>query len=410
MLGPLTKLRAIVGLALSQLWDRRLRSTLAVLGIALAVLLMVLLGGLSYGGVATAEDGLAWLDQDLWVSGGSLEFAPGTVGGVKNTLLDAHTVARNLEHRPDIQHAQVLAFQTVYVSTNKSDFETVIGVGSAEYTSSPAIETKTAFERGDVHYANGTYDGPMTNTTIISPETAAQLNVSVGDTIYIGGTITSARQHAFTVIAITGHSNYLGAPTVTVHLSELQTLTGTAASDRASMISLKLAPDADPSAVATEIEAANPALEVRTNREQIRAVFQRQGTVLASAVTLVVLALLLGTALAANVLGVLVYQQRDALAALQATGVSASTLVSVVTVQGLLLSLLGGLLALALTPAAVTLLNRLVWNLSGFRNLIDTPLFIPLIGVGLAIGMGVVGAAVAGWRVARLTPLAHLDN
>lgn len=407
--GPFTTLRAVVGLAGAQLRFYRLPSALAVAGVALAVLLMVLLTGLGHGVTTAGTEGLDWLDQDLWVSAGPIEVAPGAVGGVKNPLLDAHTTADRIAARDDVRRAEALAFQAVYVSPNTSAFVTVVGVGGTGNSSSINLHEGPGFHEPDVHYANGTYAGPMTHEVIIDERTAAMFDVAVGDSLYIGGTIATAREHRFEVVGISPtFSTFLGTATVTLHLSELQTLTGTTGTDPASLIAVSTAPNADREAVAADLEREYPGYSVRSNREQLRAVLGRQSSVLASAVALVVVALLVGTALVVNVLGLLVHHQRTELAALRAAGVRSRTLLGVVGGQAVAIGLLGGGLGLLAAPAVASLLNPALADLAGFPKLVKLPWWILTGGGMLAFLTGVTGAVVAAWSIGRLSPVEYL--
>jgi putative ABC transport system permease protein len=387
-----------------------MRSLLAAAGIALAVLLVVLLVGLGYGVVAAGSQGIAFLDQDFWVTGGPVELSPTSVGGVDNKLTDAHAVAAEMESRESVARAVPLAFQTVYVSRDGEAFDTVVGVGTGE-GARLVVQRGRGFAEGDVHYANGSYDGPMTNEVVVDQGTARLLNVSVGDTIHVGGTTVAAERNEFRVVGVSHtYSTFLGAPTAMLHLGELQTVSGTSGTDRASLITVSLAPGADREAVRSELEREYPELTFRTNREQLQAVLGSQATVLASAATLVVLAVVAGAALVVNALALLVYQQRRELAALKAAGVHSRTLVAVVAGQGLLVGLVGAAVGLVGAPLVAAGLNAAVERLVGFPNLVKTPLWVLGVGGGLALVMGLLGASVAGWRVVRLSPLSHLEG
>lgn len=409
-LRSFTRLRAALGLAGAQVRYYRVRTLLAVLGVAVAVLLVVLLGGLGYGMVTTGDEAIAWLDADLWATSGPVALAPGSVGGVENPIHDAHALSRDLETRPRVQNAQPLAFQTVYVSPDGEDFDTIVGVGGGGTGSGIGITGGRGFNRSDVHYANGTYDGPMTHEVIVDERTAERYNLSVGETLHVGATLAAAREHEFTVVGTTRtFQTFLGVPTVAMHLSELQEVSGTTGTDPASLLAIRLAPTADTTAVQRDLERTYPSVDVRTNDQQVQAIIGGHATVIAGAITLVGLAVVVGVVLVVNVLALLVYQQRDQLAALKAAGVSGRTLLAVVTVQGALIGLLGGVSGLAATPIAVGLLNDAVGHLTGFSKLITTPAWLLATGLGLALVMGVLGASVAGWRVVRLGPLNHLE-
>jgi putative ABC transport system permease protein len=401
-----TRIRAVVGIALAQLRHDRTRTVLAVLGITLAVLATTLLGGVGIGVVETGEEKFDASGRDLWVTGGPVRLSPGTVGGFENTVLDAHELSASIESREEVQTAVPMAFQTVYVSNDSGDWETLVGVGAPARGGTVQITEGQEFQNRDVHYADGNYSGPMTNEVIIDQRTADMFNVSVGDTLSIGGTIADARQNQFTVVGISPtFSRFLGTPTVTLHLSELQEVTGTTTADRASLITVDVVDSADPAAVAAEIEEEHPDYDVRTNREQLRATLERQAVILASGGSLVVLAVLAGIALTANLMLSVVYQQRRELAALRALGSRTSTLIGVVVVQALCLGVVGGALGVAATMPLANGLDAVAVALVGFENVVRTPRWVLAGGFAVSLPISLLGAAVAGWQVATHTPV-----
>jgi putative ABC transport system permease protein len=403
------RLSGAVGIGLSGLRHRRGRAALAVVGIALAVLLVVLLSGLGYGLTTTGGQAIDWLDRDLWATTGPVAFAPGAVGGVENPIEDAHLVADRMSRVEGVSEVQALAFQAVYVSPDGEEFDTVVGVGGTDSGDTIVIQQGRTFSGDDVHYADGTYEGPMTHEAIVGPRLADRYDLEPGDTLHVGGTLAAARENEFEVVGVSNtFSRFLGTPTVALHLSELQEVSGGTGNDRAAILAVTLADGADPAAVERRIERAFPRFSVRTNDEQVGAVIGNQGPVLAAATTLVALAVVAGAALVTNVLALLVAQQRERFAALKAAGVSGRLLAVTVLAQGLAVGLLGGLLGLALALPAATLLNRVVADLAGFSDLLATPAWLLAAGVALAAAVGVAGSTVAGWRVSRLSPLAHL--
>lgn len=404
--------RGLLSFALRQLGSARSRLLLAVLGVAVAVLLVTLMTGLGYGVTQAGTDALTYIDQDIWASAGPLQLAPSQVGSVENSLVDAHGQAAAVESDPAVDTAEALAFQSVYIGTGTEEFDTVIGVGITGNGSGVGLGGDAGvFDSGDVHYANGTYTGPMTNTVVLNTALAERLNVSTGDTVRIGGTILDARQNEFTVVAVDRRfSVFLGAPTAVVHLSELQTVAGTSGSDRGSLIGVRLTPDADVDATLQRLQQEHTELTFRTQRQQFRSVFENQGAILASVVTLVVLAVTIGVALVANTLGLVVYQQRGALSALRALGFRARSLVLAVVLQGIIVSAVGVATGLVAAPLIAGGINDIVENLVGFAALIKLPPFVYLTGAGVGLVIGLTGAAVAGWRVAATNPIVTLRD
>lgn len=408
----INRLWAVVGLAVNQLRSRPTRTALAVVGIALAVLSMTLLASVGFGVLETGQQKFDASDRELWVTGGPITFRPSSNAPITNTVVDAHGIATELTRRETVLSAHPMAFQTVYVGRNRSSFRLVSGVGIPN-VAGPNLELQngTAFSPGDPHYADGTYTGPMTYELIIDPRIARLFDVSVGETLYIGGSKAAARQHAFTVVGISpSFSQFLRTPTVTVPLSEFQEITGTTGADRATLIAVNLRDGVDPLVVQEELQAQYPEHEIRTNREQLRAIAQQKAFVIVSAGVLVVVAVVTGLALTILQLALVVHLQKRVLAALQAIGISRATLVGLVGSQGVLLGLAGGTLGLATTPAAVWLLNRVVERLVGFDSLLRTPESVYALGIATAVGIGTISAMVAAWQLARLPSLPQLER
>jgi putative ABC transport system permease protein len=374
---------------------------------------MTLMVGLSEGATTAGTDALQWIDRDLWMSTGHLELAPGAVGGVRNQLTDSHAVTAEIAARDDVASAGALSFQAVYASRTGDDpdsFRTVVGVGATDTGNASKLNVRDGlgFSGGDSHYANGSYDGPRSEEIVIDERTAASLNVSVNDTIHVGGTIANAREYRVVGISPT-FSTFLGTDTVTLQLSELQALTGGTESDAASIIAITLADGADPEEVEAALESEY-GYEVRTNREQLRAFVGSNTGLVVGVAALSIVAVVAGVVLVVNVLATLVAHQRRELAALRAVGVSTPTLVGAVLGQGFGIGLLGSAAGVGLAPIAAGGLNAVVADLTGFSELVRTPLWILAGGATLALFMGTLGAAVAAWRVVRTDPLAHLED
>jgi putative ABC transport system permease protein len=130
--------------------------------------------------------------------------------------------------------------------------------------------------------------------------------------------------------------------------------------------------------------------------------------VLAAAGVLVVLAIVAGIALTANALALLVYQQREALSALKAGGVSSRTLWWMVVGQALAVAVAGGVIGVAATPLAVEGLNLVAARIVGFEGLVQTRPWVYVLGGAIAVGIGLIGAVVTGWQLRKVDPLVEL--
>jgi putative ABC transport system permease protein len=392
----MSKLRTAAAVAAAQLRHDRARTVLAVVGIAVAVLSTTLLASLGYGVFETGQQKFDQSGRDLWVTGGSLSDGP---GGYGTAIVNAHEVARDIHEREAVESAIPMGFQAVYVGNGSGEMQTQVGVGIRSEGPFVRIDEGPGFSNPDVHYAEGNYDGPMTYSVIVDSRTAETFDVGVGDSLYIGGSVESARQHEFEVVGISPtFSSFLGAPTVTVHLSEHQEITGTTGTDRATFIAVNLADGADRDAVEQELQREYPDYTIRTNEEQMQSVLQHNAVVIAVGGALVVLAVVAGFALTLNVLSIVVFQQREELAALTALGVSARTIVGMVTAQGILLGAIGGLLGVLVTPPSVVALNYVAAEIVGFEGLVQAPGSVLAVGAGIALVIGTLAAAITGWR------------
>ncbi|MFB6157743.1 MAG: ABC transporter permease [Haloferacaceae archaeon] len=407
-MGPLRRLAAVAGLAGAQLRGYPTRTLLSVAGVALAVLAVTLLTATGAGVLETGQQRFAAADRDLWVTGGPVEFAPGTVGGVRNSIRDSHRLAADLSAREDVATAAPLLFQTVYARANESqDYHTIAAFGVPSAAGVRVTEGR-GFS-GDPHYANGTYDGPMTHEVLVDRRTAALLGVGVGDRISVGGTIAAAREHQFLIVGIspTG-GRFLGAPTVTIPLSELQEVTGKTGSDPATLVTVATTDGADVGRTEREIQRAYPDYDVRTNAEQLRATVERQAVVLAASASLVALAVLAGVALSLNALLSMLAQGVASYAALKALGTSPTTLALTALCQTVVVGAVGGLVGLALAIPAAAGLNRVVAALVGFEGVVGVTPRIAALGGGVALGVGLLSGLVAAGYLARVSPLAVL--
>jgi len=403
------RFRATVAIILAELSRNRLRTTLAIAGIVLAVLATTLLVGVGAGVLETGEQQFDQADRDLWVSSGAVGISAAS-GGFENTLYDAHTVGNEMNEIEGVRTAVPIGFQSVYVSADSDEFSTIIGTGVTGSGGAVSISEGEAFPSSAGHYNNSRYDGPLSNEVLIDTATAEQFDVGVGDTLYVGGTLDGARDNEVTVVGISDtFSGFLGTPTITMPLSELQTVTGSTETDAATFVTVTIDDDAEVAVVQQRLQEQYPEFTVRDNQEQLESVVQNQALVLAGAATLVVLAFIAGLALTTNLLGLVVYQQRATLAALQAVGLSQWTLITFIAGQGLALGIVGGVVGVGLTLPAAEGLNRLGEMLVGFEGLVQVPDAVLVVGFGIATVVGTLSAAVVAWRISRLDTLESLE-
>ncbi|WP_049923279.1 ABC transporter permease [Halopiger djelfimassiliensis] len=399
---------AVVGIAFAQLRRSPGRTVLSILAVALAVLSVTLLASLGVGVVEQGEDGIETAGRDIWISRDPVD---PSASGTANPIADAHGVTREITSREDVPFASPIAMHEVYVGTASDDLERTAAVGVHETHGGYDFEDGRGFEQAASPADGARPTEPTTGELVLDPRLAAALDVSVGDTVYLGSSRETAPEAEFTVVGISAHhSQYLGSEAVTMPLADLQAVVGTTGTDRATFITASVADDADPDAVRDDLDEAYPEYDVRTSDEQVTAMFEERPIVLASGATLIGLAVVGGIVLTVNLFVLVAAQQRTELAALRALGLSRWVLAGTVGAQGLLIGLLGGLVGLAATPPLATGLDRFAASVVGFDGLLRTSPAVYAAGFALAIGVGTIVAVVTGWRAGRYARIEHLER
>jgi|GEM_PF-309999 len=402
----LARTRGIIELAAAEIRHAPLQSALSIIAVALAVLAVTLLTATGVGVLDTGQQKFANADRDLWIADDGVELS---ASGVENPIVDSHDVAAKATDHGDVRTAAPLAFHVTYLETASGETKPVTGVGLPNTHGSVNLDQGEGFSRGDIHYANGSYDGPRTDELIIDPSTADALNLSVGETVTVA-TSRDSEGREMTVVGVSStYSRFLGSSTAVVPLSELQRLAGTTGSDRATFVAVTVDDDANTGEVQRDLAAEFPEYDVRTNREQLETMLGSRTLLLASALAIVVLAVLIGGAIMLNVLALSVFQRSDDLAALHALGISRSTLIGTIAVRGIILGGTGAVIGLAATPLLGDALNAVAANLLGFSGVVHVTPLVYGLGAAVAIGISLLGSFAVGWYASRTVKFSTLS-
>lgn len=181
--------------------------------------------------------------------------------------------------------------------------------------------------------------------------------------------------------------------------------------DSVSAVMIKLEPGSNPVSIASKIEAAVPqaAAVISTNlfqsqREELQGLLRTVSLLLG-------IAWLLSIALIGLVFSMAINDRRREIGVLRALGSTRGNMLASLLAEGLMLALAGGLAGAAFSTLSVYL----------FRNMIIASLGLPflfpplpaligmsLLGLGLALGSVVVGAALPALRISRMDPAAAM--
>ncbi|MGC2035924.1 MAG: FtsX-like permease family protein [Thermoplasmata archaeon] len=287
----------------------------------------------------------------------------------------------------------------------------------------PAVQAGPGFSSSsDLHYANGTYQGPFSHDLVIDQELGQLLNASVGSTIWasqasVGNASGLESWYGsatpFTVVGISSPfwlipSEALGF----LFLSELQQLVGLASpsTDYASVVLIHLT---DPTRAATDqslLERAFPTLTVFTLANVLGAVEQAVNLYRTFGTLIGVIGLVVAALFTTTVLLMSVDDRSQEIALRRALGSSRGRIGWLVAEEAILLSLLGLAVGVALGGIGSWALNRFLTRLiAGLPNgftFVSFDLSVLATGLLIVLVIGLGAAILPAWRAMQF-PIAE---
>jgi putative ABC transport system permease protein len=365
-----------------------------MLGVALAVALMVSVTGVAVGlasGSTVQGDGV-----DYWIvpEGGSVS---SVAVGVEGPRLGAvHKTTERIQRDERVTFATPVQIQILRLNANNTS-EYVLAAGIIPPSGKQTLLglPTEALTPGDPHYAAGAYDGTWTGEAVVSSAAAEILNIGVGDELS-----PAATNRSFTAVAVADSdvSTGLGpVPVMLVHLSELQTLTGTQAGDQADQI---LVSTNNPG-VESKLEGIYPRTDVVTRSGVGGERLSTSSLPLAVAVAALLAALCIGALFVATLMGLDVIDNRATIAAQGAMGFSQWSQTLLVTSQVLTIAGLGGIAGTLLGLAGIAGIN---WGSDALLGVGTVAQFHPLLlayGPVVAICIGLFAAPYPAWLARR---------
>jgi len=279
--------------------------------------------------------------------------------------------------------------------TNSSEYVLAAGVVPPSENQTLLGLPTNPLTPGDPHYTDGQYDGPRTGEAVLSSAAAEILDVGAGQEFSVAGT-----DRSFTAVAVADSdvSTGLGpVPVMLVHLSELQTTTGTDAGDQADQI---LVSTNDPT-VESELAGIYPRTDVVTRSGVGGERLSTSSLPLAVAVAALIAAVCIGALFVATLMGLDVIDNRDTIAAQGAMGFSQRSQTLLVTAQVLTITGLGGVIGTLLGLGGIVGIN---WGSNVLLGVDTVARFHPLLlayGPVVAVCIGLLAAPYPAWLARR---------
>ena len=379
------------------------RLVLTALGVALAVALMVSVTSVAVGlasGSTVQSEGV-----DYWVvpEGGSASSIAVSVEGPR--LGAVHRTTAELREDSRVTFATPVQLQILrYSAGNTSEYVLVAGVIPPDGNQSVLGLPTGAMTPGDPHYANGSYAGPWTGEAVLSDAAAEVLDADSGDRLQPAGTNRSFR--AVDVAAGDLSTGVGPVPVMLVHLSELQTMTNTAAGDQADQL---LVSTNDPS-VESRLVGLYPRTDVLTRSGVGGASISTSSLPLAVAIAALLASVSIGALFVATLMGLDVIDNRATIAARGAMGFSRRSQTIVVTAQVLTIASIGGIAGTLLGIGGIAAINA---GSNAAIGVTDVAQFHPALlayGPLVAIGIGLLATPYPAWLVRRTDVVEVLDQ
>jgi putative ABC transport system permease protein len=379
-------------LALLSLLRHRARTTLAVLGVAIAAAMLLDMVMLSSG----LRESFARL---LTSRGFQFRLAPrGTLPfDTEATIARGTAIADRIAAHPDVEAVSPVLGASLHVPKDGGAITTfALGV-------LPAVQGDYEVVRG-ADITNG--DGLVANEDFLRLAGAI-----VGDTVRLAAGYNPLLRTASGEqrLVIRGQARFLylstEQPAVALQLRALQAMTGAATQDRVSLLMVRARASAVTDSLDAWIERTAPSVNAISTREALASVDQRLSYFRQIAFILGAVSLMVGFLLVTTLVTVSVNERAGEIAVLRAIGVSRGHVVQQIVLEGVAISVAGAALGLLLGLVTSRYLNAILSRFPGLPAAIDFFYFQPAAvwrALGLLVAAGILAGIYPAWRASSL--------
>lgn len=363
------------------------RVLLGISGVAIAVLLMTVVTGVSLGLSSTSA--VESDSVDYWIVPEETTAQSIAVSTSGPRLGSTHETAARIERDDRVAFATPVLLQVASVERaggGPSEYVVLVGVVPPEQgTEIMGLPTET-LTPGDPYYANGTYDGQWTGEAVVSESAAELLETQQGETVRVRSGKES-RNFTVTNVSAGEAGTAVGTlPVGLVHLSELQTVAKATEGDTADQILVST----DARGLRGELAGVYPGTSVVARGGLSTPTASVSSLPFAMGVAALLTALVVGVLFVGTIMGLEVTADKRHLATLGAIGYSDRALAVLVVTETVCLSLLGGTVGVLLGIGGIALTNALSNQWLGVTDVATFHPFMLGYGVGVAILIGLL--------------------
>ena len=349
-------------------------------GVALAVALMVIVTGIGVG--IASQSTIYGDDVDYWVTP-ETDGSSSALVNADNTRFGAvHPTAASVAERDDVEYASPVLTQVIRIESTGEHAEYVLAVGIVAQPQLTEIAdvTTDGLTHGDPYFESDEWTGEM----VLSSGAAELLAVDHGDSLEVTRP-RGADDREFTVTSVdSGDRTGSQFPVAVMQLSELQAITGADSNDEADQIVVSTTNPGVEAVLADLYPRSTVSAQSGLNAQNILA----DELPLALSLTAVIIAVVIGTLFVMTTTGLSVAADRGRLATLAAIGISARTRFRLLATEILAMTLVGGLIGVALGLVGIRVVNIVARETISSGDVASTEPFIIVFGIAVA---GVIG-------------------
>lgn len=405
------KLAGLLGLGVRRVGGRLTgptpgRTLVCILGVGVAIATLVTITGLALGLAAGTTVGGD--DIDYWIvpEGEADGLSPLAYEEVQ--LGDVHQVTTDITADDRVRYASPVAMEPLRLEAGDED-TWVLAIGII-----PPGESRTiagmdvgTLDANYPFYSDSGYDGEWTGELVVSPTVAERLAVEQGSTLRTDDPPGGGAHNSLQVVDVADQDPTIGAsesPAVVMHLAELQVLTATAEGDMADQILV----DADGSDVREDLEGIYPETEVVTRGGLFELSMTPTNMPFALSLAAGLVALGIGVAFVATMVGLELTATRQTLAVLAAVGYRQRSIAVILATETVTVAALGGILGIGLGVLGIYAVNAGIASVVGLPPVATVDPILVAYGLGAAVVVGLLSVfypLYIAWRTEPLTEL-----
>jgi len=386
MLFIIVSVMSFLSLVVKNPFRNKTRSSLAIVGIAIGIMVIVALGMITGGLENSTQSTLKAGAAEITVSqAGSTGIE--SSGSINQTYVTDILSLSGVKSTAGILRASNTS--TAITSSNSTQG----GFGGG--LSITGIDSDKLSLMG-IDSVNGTaFTNDSTNQVIIGKTEAQSLNKTVGDTINLYG-------QNFTITGTFETGNFMTDNGIMMPLSTLQNLTSN--QNKVSEVLVKVTDNANVTTVSNTITNAYPnQLSTSTAADSANRINQGLGFINTASWAISLLAIFIGAVGVINTMVMTVYERTREIGVLKAVGWKNSRILGMILGESIVLTLIAFVVGTVIAVTGVEVLLTLVPSV-GNAITPSFSIYIFLRAFGIALIVGVIGGLYPAYRASRLSP------